>query len=119
MLLTTLNLTNYGENRILEHGNLDIQITKHRLTTANINSSELSKEVRRIKGEGSNLAMKWRIIKHRAASNPVTNPCNLCLSEKLYILEYEGSNLLNKLDELISKCRHRNKYILLHHDSRD
>ena len=79
-----------------------------------INSSELFKEVWGIKDKGGEPTIKWRIIKHRAPYNPVAKRCNLCLSEKLYILEYEGTNLLNKRDELISKCRHRNKYTLLH-----
>ena len=77
------------------------------------NSSELSKEVWRIKDKGGELSIKWRIIKHHAAYNPVAKRCNLCLSEKLSILEYEGRNILNKRDELMSKCRHRNKYTLL------
>ena len=84
-----------------------------------INSSELSKEVWRIKDKGGEPTMKWRIIKHHVLYNPVAKRCNLCLSEKLYILEYEGTNLLNKRDKLIWKCRHHNKYTLLHHDSRD
>ena len=41
--------------------------------------------------------------------------CYLCLHEKLYILEYKGDNLLNQRSELVSKCRHKNKYKLWNH----
>eukprot|EP00794_Sanderia_malayensis_P012498 gene12498-13784_t len=51
--------------------------------------------------------------------NPTTYKCNLCLNEKLEIALYEGENILNKRTELISKCRHVNKFSLLRHDSID
>ena len=41
------------------------------------------------------------------------------LNEKLEIALYEGENLRNKKKELISKCRHQNKFMLLRHDSKD
>ena len=40
-------------------------------------------------------------------------------SEKLHILEYKGDNLLNNRNEIISKCRHQNKFLLAHIDSKD
>ena len=83
------------------------------------NSSELSKEFWKLKDKGVTPHINWRIIKHCAAYNPVAKRCILCLSEKLYIAEYEGGNLLNKRDELVSKCRHLNKYMLINHDSQD
>ena len=36
--------------------------------------------------------------------------CNLCLAEKLCILTADKSMLLNKRSELITKCRHENKF---------
>ena len=36
--------------------------------------------------------------------------CNLCLAEKLCILTADKSVLLNKRSELITKCRHENKF---------
>ena len=80
-----------------------------------INSSELSKEVWRIKDQGGTPSIKWRILKQHAPYNPISKTCKLCISEKLYILENE-ENLLNKRDELISKCRHQNKYTLNNHN---
>ena len=37
---------------------------------------------------------------------------DLCLYEKVAIARYKGDGLLNKRTELLSKCRHRNKFII-------
>ena len=37
---------------------------------------------------------------------------DLCLDEKVAIARYKGDGLLNKRTELLSKCRHRNKFII-------
>ena len=36
--------------------------------------------------------------------------CNLCLDEKSLIKYKDTINLLNKREEFIAKCRHKNKY---------
>ena len=51
--------------------------------------------------------------------NVNTKRCLLCLNEKLQIAIYRGNNMLNKRTEIISKCRHRNKYALASYDSMD
>ena len=38
--------------------------------------------------------------------------CDLCLTEKLKIMREDPELLLNKRSELVSKCRHKNKFIL-------
>ena len=45
--------------------------------------------------------------------------CLLCLNEKLAIALHKDDNMLNKRSEIISKCRHRNKYMLASYDSKD
>ena len=44
--------------------------------------------------------------------------CDLCLSEKLCIMKGDDS-LLNKNNELVTKCRHMNKYLLKNFKSRN
>ena len=44
--------------------------------------------------------------------NPTSKRCNLCLTEKLEILDGPDKNLLNKRSEIISQCHHKNKYRL-------
>ena len=38
--------------------------------------------------------------------------CELCLTEKLIIAKADPKTLLNKTSEIISKCRHHNKFTL-------
>ena len=75
---------------------------------------EIAKEVWNIKDQGGDYNIQWRIIGHAPAYNPIEKKCCLCTAEKLIIAQNIGmnQNLLNKRDELISKCRHRRKYAL-------
>ena len=55
-------------------------------------------------------SISWSIIKRAAAFAPGMSRCNLCIEEKLCIMQYEGRNLLNKRSEIFAKCRHREKF---------
>jgi hypothetical protein len=74
---------------------------------------EISKEVWRIKDLGGDFNIEWRILGHAPAYNPTSKKCSLCIAEKVYIAE-NLDHLINKRDELISKCRHRRKFALEH-----
>ena len=41
-----------------------------------------------------------------------TRRCDLCLTEKCVIASADQEHLLNKRTEIISECRHRNKYLI-------
>ena len=41
-----------------------------------------------------------------------TRRCDLCLTEKYVIARADQEYLLNKRTEVISKCCHRNKYLV-------
>ena len=57
--------------------------------------------------------IKWSILKTAPAYNNIAKRCVLCLQEKMHIIEYpDQRNLLNKRSELVSKCRHMNKFLL-------
>ena len=47
-----------------------------------------------------------------------TRKCDLCDSEKLLIIKNLSGNLVNKKSELVSKCRHQNKFLLKNFKSR-
>ena len=52
-------------------------------------------------------------IAKRVKGNTFINNCNLCLSEKAFIIRnLDDENMLNKRSEFISKCRHINKRLL-------
>ena len=83
------------------------------------NETELSNEVLRLKKSNFIPQVSWKIVKKCSSYNRTNYKCNLCLSEKLEIALYKENNLLNSRSELISKCWHLNKHILLRHDSND
>ena len=66
--------------------------------------TELSKAVWKMKNKNMIPNITWKIRKKCAPYNQSTGKCNLCLSEKLEIIEEnENKNLLNKRDELVSR----------------
>ena len=60
----------------------------------------------------SNPKVTWAVRNQFSAYNPQSKRYFLCLNEKLEFLEDKENNLLNKKSEVISKCRHQNKYVL-------
>ena len=82
---------------------------KHRRKKAD---SELSKYIWKVKDEGKTYNIKWSVFRHASAYQGGARTCDLCLSEKLAILQAEQDTSLNKRSELMSVCRHRNKFIL-------
>ena len=73
------------------------------------NSTELSKYIWKLKDEKKVHSLKWRILKKSQAYRNGSKRCNLCLTEKLMIISADPSKLLRR-SELISKCRHENKF---------
>ena len=51
-------------------------------------------------------------IKEAAPYRCGARKCSLCFAEKLQIIKAKPEGLLNKRSELISKCRHKNKFLL-------
>ena len=45
--------------------------------------------------------------------------CSLCLNETLKIVLYRDNNMVNRRTEILNKCRHKNKYALISHDTKD
>ena len=75
--------------------------------------TELSKYIWRLKETKTKFNIKWSILRRTSGFSNITSSCNLCTSEKLSICNFKDKkNLLNKRNELISKCRHQNKYLL-------
>ena len=75
-------------------------------------STDLSKYVWQLKDEGKSANVEYEIVR-KVVGKPKGKYCRLCLCEKLEIIENLGRDgLLNSKSELISKCRHQNKYLL-------
>ena len=82
--------------------------------------SELSKYLWELYEEGKEYKIERSIIR-KINSSTRFNFCNLCLTEKYFILNALGDcRLLNKKSEFVSKCRHENKLLLSNiKDSKD
>ena len=50
--------------------------------------------------------LTWEIKGQYKAYNPTLKKCNLCLNEKLAIIDDPDQNLLKKRSEAISQCWH-------------
>ena len=105
----------------LTEGTFKQRYTQHKLSFRNrkyANRTELAKHIWKLKDNNENYKISWSIISSASAYNNISKRCNLCLTEKLYIIKANKASNLNKRAELISKCRHENKYSLVYIDTR-
>lgn len=90
-----------------------VRYTNHMMSLRNENyrnKTTLSNYIWDLKNNQVSYDIDWRLIDRSSTYDGTNRRCSLCLLEKFYILN--GENLLNKRTELISKCRHRNKYAI-------
>ena len=78
-------------------------------------ATELSKYVWNLKEKEISYSIKWRILKKCKSYSNKTKRCNLCLHEKFLIIYHPHLCSLNSRHELLSKCRHGNKFLLSNH----
>ena len=62
---------------------------------------------------GLRYEIKWNIAAYASPYKRGSRRCDLCLTEKLKIMREDPALLLNKRSELVSKCRHKNKFIVV------
>ena len=64
--------------------------------------------------------LSWEMMRQAAPYSNISKRCLLCLHEKLAIALYPNTEeLLNKRSEMISKCCHLDKFLLMNFDSND
>ena len=106
-----------GKNYIgLTEGPFKQRYTQHALSFRNrhyANSTELSKFIWHLKDNNTDFQIKCSILASDAAYSNKSERCHLCLAEKFFIIKAEKSTLLKKRSELVSKCRHENKFYLM------
>ena len=76
------------------------------------NATNLSRYIWSLKQNNSSYVLRWRIL---AEANPYSNTnkrCNLCITEKYFILCKPVLCSLNSRNELVNTCRHARKYNL-------
>ena len=67
-----------------------------------------------MKNKGQNLEIKWSVIRRSNPYKAGSKKCNLRLWEKFE----DKEKLLNERNELITKCRHVDKFLLKNYKSR-
>lgn len=75
-------------------------------------STELSKYIWELKSSNIQYNIKWRTVLHASPYSNTTKRCNLCLWEKFFIIYHPTMATLNSRNELVSACRHSNKFLL-------
>ena len=76
------------------------------------NDTELSKYLWQLKEKKKDFAIEWKVLAKAKAYSNLTKRCNLCITEKFFIISKPQMATLNKRNELVSTCRHRRKYVL-------
>ena len=77
------------------------------------NATELSKYIWDLRDRNiEDVNIEWSILDKASTHRNGSKTCNLCLTEKFYIIFHNKENLLNKRSEILSTCRHRNKFLL-------
>ena len=74
--------------------------------------TKLSAEHWNLKKKQLNARISWKIKRIYTFYNPTLKHCNLCLTEKLEILDSPDRNLLNKRSKIFPQSRHSGKYKL-------
>ena len=77
--------------------------------------STLSTYIWTLKHKNIDYKIDWQVITRANGFKNGSKSCNLCLTEKYYILKCDKTKHTNKKSELISTCRHVNKFVLKNH----
>ena len=94
------------KDRLYKHRNS----LRHR---SQANATELSKYVWDLRDRNiEEINIEWSILEKAPTYRNGSKACNLCLSEKFHIIFHNKGNLLSKRSEILSTCRHRNKFLL-------
>ena len=76
------------------------------------NKTVLSNYVWGLKNEGKDFTVNWSILKRAKRYERGAEQCDLCLEEKLSIVQADKKNLLNKRTGIFLTCRHRSKFLI-------
>ena len=74
--------------------------------------TELSKHLWQLKEANKEFNITWKILAKAKSYTNLTKRCNLCTTEKFFLICRPHMATLNKRNELVSTCRHRRKFIL-------
>ena len=85
---------------------------KRSFNVRSYNQTTLSKYLWELKDRKVDHTLSWEIAARALPYQCSASRCYLCLSEKRIIAMADPSTCLNQKTEFISKCRHKNKFML-------
>ena len=91
--------------------------TNHKASFVHANkahSTSLSSFIWELKNQNQAHSLDWSIVGLAPSYGRKVRMCHLCLLEKTSISLADPKKTLNKRNEIISKCRHRDKMLLKH-----
>ena len=77
-------------------------------------STTLSSHIWDLKNSKTPHSISWSILRLATPYSRETQVCQLCLTEKTLISLANSTTSLNKRNEIVGKCRHRDKFLLKH-----
>lgn len=104
-------LTYFGASE----GEFKTRYNNHKKSFKNVRyktETELSKKIWALKDNSMEYNLSWSIEARAFPYSCGARRCDLCITEKACIIRANANGLLNKRTELLSKCRHRNKYLI-------
>ena len=85
---------------------------KHTFNNRDANSTTLSTHVWALKDAGKEHDISWNIRAKTGVYTAGAKFCDVCLTEKTYIMLAEPKESLNIRTEILNTCRHRAKFTL-------
>ena len=80
----------------------------------NAHKTTLSSHIWELKDEQTTYNQHWSILSLAPSYSRRVRICHLCLMEKTHISLADPRTTLNKRNEIVAKCRHRDKVLLKH-----
>ena len=72
--------------------------------------TKLSQYIWNLKDKNKQFEIAWSAVMKCRPYQSTSRRCDLCLSEKLSIVQGDSSKMINKRSEIANKCRHSNKH---------
>ena len=78
-----------------------------------LNKTTLSSHIWNLKDQGLSPIVSYSLLEKAKPFTPVTGRCQLCLTEKFYIMYRPDLAQLNKREEIFNHCRHKEPVLLV------
>ena len=88
-------------------------IHKQSFKKRELNKTTLSSHIWNLKDQGLSPIVSYSLLEKAKPFTPVTGRCQLCLTEKFYIMYRPDLAQLNKREEIFNHCRHKEPVLLV------